>query len=56
MKIVPGKAVLRALRDEVQADFGINLTDFQIIDEYLEVEVPSDMKSLIARLEAFRLA
>jgi predicted ATP-dependent endonuclease of OLD family len=54
MSIVPGKAVLRALRDKVQTDLGINLTDIQIIDEYHETEIPSDIKALITRLEAFR--
>lgn len=54
MSIVPGKSVLRALRDAVQIDLGINLTDIQIIDEYRETEIPSDLKALISRLEAFR--
>lgn len=54
MSIVPGKSVLRALRDAVQSDLGINLTDFQIIDEYRETEIPVDLKELISRLEAFR--
>lgn len=54
MTIVPGKSVLRALRDAVQIDLGINLTDIQIIDEHRETEIPSDLKALIARLEAFR--
>jgi len=54
MSIVPGKSVLRALRDTVQSDLGINLTDIQIIDEYRETEIPSDLKALISRLEAFR--
>lgn len=54
MSIVPGKSVLRVLRDAVQRDLGINLTDIQIIDEYRETEIPSDLTELIARLEAFR--
>jgi energy-coupling factor transporter ATP-binding protein EcfA2 len=56
MMIVPGKIVLRALRDEVQSDLGVNLTDIQIIDEYLEEEIPGDMKVLLAHLDAFRNA
>lgn len=54
MYIVPGKIVLRALREAVQTDLGVNLTDIQIIDEYRGDEIPSDMKALIDRLEAFR--
>jgi hypothetical protein len=38
MPIVPGKSVLGALRDSVQRDLGVNLTDIQIIDEYCETE------------------
>lgn len=54
MSVVPGKVMLRALRDAVQTDIGVNLTDIQIIDEYRENEIPHDLKSLIERLEAFR--
>jgi hypothetical protein len=52
--IVPGKVVLRALRDAVQTDLGINLTDIQIIDEHRVDEIPNDIKVLVARLDAFR--
>lgn len=54
MFIVPGKIVLRTLRDAVQKDLGINLTDIQIIDEHRIDEIPSDMKALVAKLDAFR--
>lgn len=56
MSIVPGKEVLRRLRERIQADAGVNLTDFQIIDEFDVSEVPQDMKRLIADLEAFRVS
>jgi predicted ATP-dependent endonuclease of OLD family len=55
MHIVPGKTVLRLLRDAVQRDVGVNLTDIQIIEEYRREEVPADLRALIARLEEFRL-
>lgn len=54
MMIVPGKMVLRLLREVVQADLGVNLTDIQIIDEYREHEIPDDMKALVTRLDVFR--
>ena len=54
MCIVPGKIVLRSLRDAVQTDLGVNLTDIQIIDEHQRDEIPSDLMALLARLDAFR--
>lgn len=54
MCIVPGKIVLRSLRDAVRTDLGVNLTDIQIIDEHQRHEIPSDLTALISRLEAFR--
>ena len=54
MTIVPGKAVLKALRDAVQNDLGINMTLFQIVDEFQHTEVPEDLKAVVASLESFR--
>lgn len=54
LHIVPGKTVLRALREAIQADIGVNLTDVQIIDEFAPTEVPSDLIALLNRLETFR--
>jgi energy-coupling factor transporter ATP-binding protein EcfA2 len=54
LKIVPGKQVLRALRDAVQNEAGISLTLIQIVDEYRTEEIPADMKDLVATLDVFR--
>ena len=54
MTIVPGKSVLKKLRDKVQSDYGVTLTDFQIIDEFKPYEIPGDLKQLIEKLEVFR--
>lgn len=54
MEIVPGKQILRMLRDEVQKLYGVNLTDFKIIDEFTCKEVPEDLATLIQSLEAIR--
>jgi energy-coupling factor transporter ATP-binding protein EcfA2 len=54
LQIVPGKTVLRALREAIQTDVGVNLTDVQIIDEFAPSEVPGDLQSLLGRLEHFR--
>jgi predicted ATP-dependent endonuclease of OLD family len=54
MTIVPGKDTLKILRDKIQQDYGVNLTDVQIIDEFQYEEIPDDLKHLIDELEIFR--
>lgn len=56
MEIVPGKQILRMLRDEVQKLYCVNLTDIRIIDEFTGKEVPDDIATLIENLEAFRIS
>lgn len=54
MEIVPGKDVLHAFRDEIQAKYGVTLTDFRIIDEFKVEEVPADLLALLTRLDEYR--
>lgn len=54
LEIVPGKTVLRSLREVIQTEVGVSLTDVQIIDEFTQPEVPVDLRSLLARLDTFR--
>lgn len=54
MGIVPGKTTLRMLRNAVQEDYKVNLTDVQIIDEFKRYEIPQDLLDLIDQLESFR--
>ncbi|WP_136681233.1 ATP-binding protein [Neptunomonas sp. XY-337] len=54
MGIVPGKNTLRVLRNAVQEDYKVNLTDVQIIDEFQRDEIPQDLLYLIDQLESFR--
>ena len=54
MQVVPGKTTLRLLRDAIQTDYNVNMTDVQIIDEFKEDEVPDDLRKLIISLDAFR--
>jgi hypothetical protein len=54
MEIVPGKEVLRALREEVQRQFRLTLTDVRIIDSFFREEIPGDLVSLLNRLNSFR--
>ena len=54
MAIVPGKTILRLLRNAIQEDYKVNLTDVQIIDEFEINEIPKDLYKLINQLETFR--
>ena len=54
MEIVPGKQILRMLRDEVQKLYCVNLTDIKIVDEFMRKEIPGDLTTLIENLEVFR--
>jgi hypothetical protein len=54
MEIVPGKEVLRALRDKVQSEYGVSLTDARIIDEFKREDIPNDLNDLVNRLEKYR--
>ena len=56
MEIVPGKDVLRRLRDVIQTKYSVNLTDNKLIDEIHISEVPDDLKNLLTKLEAYRNA
>lgn len=47
LSIVHGKRTIRLLRDKVQQEYSVNLTDFQIIDEFTAEEVSDDMRQLI---------
>jgi len=54
MEIVPGKVVLRKLREKVQNDYSVNLTDNKIIDEIGQQEIPADLRTLLDKLEKYR--
>ena len=54
MEIVPGKEVLKAVRDRLRESHGITLTDARIISCYSREEVPKDLAELLRRLDAFR--
>lgn len=54
LTIVSGKEILKALRTEIEALYGVNLTDIKIIDEFKKDEIPIDLISLINSLEAIR--
>ncbi|WP_460114815.1 ATP-dependent nuclease [Pseudomonas sp. H3_G03] len=54
MQVVPGKTTLRLLRDAIQTEYNVNMTDVQIIDEFKVEEIPKDLQDLITNLDAFR--
>jgi len=54
MEVVPGKEVLKKLREFIQGKYSINLTDYKLIDEINKTEVPSDLTLLLNELEAYR--
>jgi len=54
MEIVSGKEVLRRLREKVQKDYMVNLTETRIINEIDKEEIPSDLIELLQILERFR--
>ncbi|MCY3789410.1 MAG: hypothetical protein OXH63_11545, partial [Gemmatimonadetes bacterium] len=54
LEIVPGKRVLKEIRTWLQEEYGITLTDFQILKAYRAEDVPPDMARLVASLDEFR--
>ena len=54
MEVIPGKEILAVLRQRIQADFSVTLTDNRIIDAFHKDEIPEDIISLLNALEQFR--
>jgi len=54
LTIVPGKEVLRALRDHLQEHFGVSMTDARIVDAFHRDEIPEDLKILLRAVDTFR--
>jgi predicted ATPase len=54
MEIVRGKDVLGALRNHLQDSYGVNLTDFRIVDEFRRDEVPPDLRGFLEKLDEYR--
>lgn len=54
MEIVPGKEVLKRVREICQNEYAVNLTENRIIDEISKIEMPSCLIQLINRLDTYR--
>ena len=55
LEVVSGKDVLKDLREQLSVRYSISLTDFRIIDEFREDEVPEDLARFLAALDEFRV-
>ena len=54
LEIVPGKTVLKAVREQIQKDHRVTLTVIRIIDAHTQDEVPNDLVKLICQLDEYR--
>jgi energy-coupling factor transporter ATP-binding protein EcfA2 len=54
LQIVPGKEVLRVLREKVQALLNVSISDARIVDAFHRHEIPPDLEELIRGIERFR--
>lgn len=54
LALVPGKEVLRQLRQRVQDDFSVTLTDARIAEAMTRTDLPEDMRAMLEALDSFR--
>ena len=54
LAIVPGKEVLRRLRQRIQGEYTITLTNQRIVAAFRKDEIAPDLKDLLNKLEEFR--
>ncbi len=54
MELVPGKEILKALRERCQSEWGITLTDIRIIDGFRKEDIPGELVRLLEDLNAYR--
>jgi energy-coupling factor transporter ATP-binding protein EcfA2 len=54
LSIVPGKEVLKRLRERVREQYGITLTTQRIVTAFRKDEIAEDLKTLLDKLEVFR--
>ena len=52
---VPGKEVLKRLREKLKESHSVNLSDVRIIDEFKTSEIPPDLVQLLVSLNEFRM-
>ena len=54
LEIVPGKHVLKNLRNYINQKWSVSLTDIRIIDEFKPAEIPIDLMELLRTLDEYR--
>ena len=54
LALVPGKKVLKRLRERIMESYSVNLTDIRIVDAYGPDEIPEDMNQLVSDLDNFK--
>jgi AAA domain, putative AbiEii toxin, Type IV TA system/AAA ATPase domain len=54
ISLVPGKEVLSQFRQRIQNLYGITLTDARIAESINKEDMPTDMRTLLESMEAFR--
>ena len=54
MELIPGKEILKALRERCQSEWGITLTDIRIIDGFRKEDIPGDLVQFLKDLNAYR--
>lgn len=55
LRIVPGKEVLRQLRQYVKEKYSVTLTDQRLVSAFRRKDIPVDLLDLLAKLEQFRV-
>jgi AAA domain, putative AbiEii toxin, Type IV TA system/AAA ATPase domain len=53
--IVPGKEILRQLRQSIKEQYGVTLTDHRLVSAFRRKDIPADMLDLLAKLEQLRV-
>ncbi len=53
--IVPGKDVLRQLRQCVKEQYSVTLTDHRLVSAFRRKDIPTDLLDLLAKLEQLRV-
>jgi len=53
LEIMPGKAILKELRQRIQTDYGVTLTDYRIIGAFHKNDLSEDMLELLNALRDY---
>jgi len=54
LKLVPGKEVLKRMRDVARDRYGVTLSDQRILSAFRKSDIPADLLTLLTGLDDFR--